>query len=147
MRSFHGFLGFVVAFLAFLDAARFAFLFGIEAEVFKNDNLTGFQCVHLVGGFHAVVGKLDRTVQKFFQVFDNRLNGILRVGVFLRATEVRHQHNHAFVVQYLINSRQGGTHTGVVGDVEIVVQRDVEIDADNHALVLKIDLIDVYHNI
>ena len=78
-------------------------------------------------------------------MLDDRLDGKFRIRVFLRTAEVRHQHDHAFVVQDLVDGRQGGAHTGVVGDVEVVVQRDVEIDADNHAFVFEIDLIDVYH--
>ncbi len=121
LRGFDGFLGFVVAFFAFLDATRLAFFLGIETQVFEHNDLTGFHGCHLVGGFHAVVGKLHRTAQQFFQVLDNRLDGKFRVGVLFRATEVRHQHNHTFVIQYFIDSRQSGTHTGVVGDVEVVV--------------------------
>ena len=54
---------------------------------------------------------------------------------------MRHQDDHAFVVDDFLDGRHGCTHTGVVGNVKVFVQRDVEIDADDNALVFKVYLI------
>ena len=121
LRGLDGFLGFIVTLFAFLDATRLAFFLGIEAEVLEHQHFTGFHGGHLVTGFHAVLCELHGTAQQLFQMLDDGLDGELRVGILLRATEMRHQYHHAFVVQNLVDGGQSGTHTSVVGDVEIVI--------------------------
>ena len=47
---------------------------------------------------------------------------------------MRHQNNGTTLLEYLFNSRNGSTDAGVVGYLELVVQRYIEVNANNRAL-------------
>lgn len=46
------------------------------------------------------------------------------------------------MAEQILNGRDSGTDSGVIGDVEIVIQRNVEIDSDEHPLSLQIILLE-----
>ncbi len=53
---------------------------------------------------------------------------------FGRTTEVRGNHHGGALGQCVLDARQRGTDTGVVGDGEVIVLRDVEVGADEYTL-------------
>ncbi len=57
LTLFHFLLGCVVAGIFFVDTHGLTLFFGIEAEVFEEEHLTGFKSLGLIEGLAAVFGK------------------------------------------------------------------------------------------
>ena len=66
-------------------------------------------------------------------------------GSILGAAEMAHQDDAAAVAKYFLDGRNGGTHTGVVGDLELIVEGNVEIHPDQGFLPFEIILAELAH--
>jgi len=60
---------------------------------------------------------------------------------------VRGEQDLGPVIQQVLQSGHGGTDTGIVSDVEVLVERHVEIGAHKHALALEVGLGQVAHGL
>ena len=69
------------------------------------------------------------------------------VGCTFRTTEVRTDDNTATVSQNLLQCRKSGTHTGIVCNVEVFVQRHVEVHANECLFSGKVKLINCHNTL
>ena len=120
------------------------FFFGVEAQIFKQQHLAGFELArHLLGHFANAVGRKGHVdglaeflVEQLAQPVDHRAQRILRIRLALGAAEVRSQNDLGLVPEGVIDGGQRGHDAGVVGDGRAVFsERHVEVDADEHPLV------------
>ena len=121
----------------FLESAGFAFLLSIEAEVFEKQDLTGLEGVGLGLSLLAIFGKLHGNSEELAHAADDVLEGELGVDS-LRASEVGHDDKGTASCEDLLEGRDCGTDTGVVGDFELLVERDVEVYAHDGLLACEI---------
>ena len=90
----------------------------------------------------AVLRERDRAVQQRRQPFGHRLQRVLRIGLSLRPPEVRAQdHRPRPVLQRVLDRRQRRADPRVVPD-RAVLDRHVEVHADQHAPPLEVEILD-----
>ena len=116
--------------------------FGVEAEVFEQEGLAGFEVGgHLAGdGADAVGGEGDvlvvaeDVVEEAAKVIDEGAEAHGVDGFALGAAEVRAEDDLGLVAEGVLDGGEGLADAGVVGD-DAVLEGDVEVDADEDALV------------
>ncbi len=64
----------------------------------------------------------------------HRLQGVLGIGFSLRPSQVRENYGTRAALEQQLYRRQRRANACVVRDVAIVVERDVEVDADERPL-------------
>ena len=127
-------------------AARLAFFLGVEAEVLQEEGLTRLQGRGLLVRLLAVGGELDGNAQALGHVVHDVLQGELRIHL-LGTSEVGHDDDGAALLEDLLEGRHGPADAGVVGDVEVLVEGNVEIHPHNRLLSFEIVGFDVLlHN-
>ena len=139
--------GLLGSFLLFLggilgETARLAFFLGIEAEVLQKEGLTGLQGRGLRIGLLAILGKLHGNAQALGHVVHDVLQGELRIHL-LGTSEVGHDDQGTTFLEDLLEGRHGPADAGVVGDVEVLVQGDVEVDSHDGLLAGEVVAVDV----
>ena len=122
-------------------------LFRVEAEVLQQQGLAGLELLrHLqrdvadaVGREGDVLRDVEHLLQQLAQARDQRAqaHGLDRLA--LGPAEVRAENDLGLVAQRVLDGRQRLADASVVGD-DAVLQRDVEVHADKHALVGKIQI-------
>ncbi len=120
------------------------FLFRVEAQVLEQDDLgSAMRCGH--GGFRrladAVGRKDDVALQQLPQSIGDRLQAELRRRLALRPPQVRRKNDRRALVERVVNGRQRRGDARVVGD-RAVLDRHVEVDADEDALAAEIEVLD-----
>ena len=128
----------------FGQSAGFAFLFGVETEVFEYQHFTRLEGGSLLVGLLAVRGELHRHAEILRHAGEDVLEGEL-LRRTLRTAEMRHDDQGAAAFEHLLEGGDGSPDAGVVGNFELVVQRHVEIDADNGLLAIEIIGINLFH--
>ena len=118
------------------------FLFFMEAGIFQTKDVA---VLHrrdgLFGDFaDAIVGEGDRLLDHLRQRRGDRLQRILGVAS-LGPAEMREQYHLAALAGYLGDGRCDALEPGGVGDAALL-HRHVEIDAQQHALALHVDVIE-----
>ncbi len=131
----------------FGQPARLAFFFGIETEVFEQQRFAraqrrGFGCRFFTD---AVVGKLYIHSQQFRYAGKNMFQGVFISRAF-RTSQMRADNDTSPIFQYLLKGRYGRTDTGVVGNVQVFVQRNVKIHTNKCLLSGKIKIVNCLHN-
>src|SRR5215831_9231617 len=63
-----------------------------------------------------------------------RCQNEFRIELALRTTEVRTENGFSPIVDDAVDGGQGRTDTSIVGNLERIVERDIEIGADNDPL-------------
>ena len=123
------------------ESARLTFLLGIEAEVFEQQHLAGFELGRFVHGIgsDAVIGKEDIHAEQFGYVWQDMPEGELRCYAF-GASQMRADDGHTAVGYDLAESGEGCADAGVVGDLKVVIEGNVEIDAHEGFLAGEIEL-------
>ena len=125
------------------------FFLGVEAQVFKQQHLAGFELAGQLSGYFAdavgseshVDGLAEFLVEQFAQPVNHRAQRVLGIGFALGTAKVRGQNHLGLVADSVDDGGQRGHDAGVVGDGGAVfAERHVEIDADEHALVGQIDV-------
>ena len=112
------------------ESAGLAFLLGVEAEVLEQQGLARLQGSGLCVGLLAVIGELDGNAQALGHMAHDVLEGEL--GIHLLGTaEVGHDDEGTAPCENLLEGRHGPADAGVVRDFEILVERDVEVHADD----------------
>ena len=94
-----------------------------------------------VGHVVEVARELDGLAQQLLQAVGRGPQRELRLAV-LRAPEVRGEHEPRVLVAQLAQRRQRRPDAGVVGDVALLVERDVEVHADEHALAGDVEIVE-----
>jgi len=117
------------------------FLFRVEPQVLEQDEVRA--AAHVRGRHGRARRIADAIVRKRHGPLEQRLeprrHGLeaeLRRRLALGAPQVRRQDHRGALVQRVLNRRQGRRDAGVVGD-RAVLDRHVEVDANEHALAAK----------
>ncbi len=113
-----------------------ALFLDVEAQVFEQHDLAGGQLGGggLDGGADAVVEELHRLAEQLGQLVRDGLERELVAALAVGAAEVRHEDHGRALLEGVLDGRQGGGDARGVGDsAGLLVLRDVEIDAHEHA--------------
>ena len=126
----------------FRERGIVGFFFGMEAEVFEQERLAGFEvgghfagdCADAVGGEGYVLVVAEDVIEQAAKMGDEgaEAHGLDRLA--LGAAEVRAEDDLGLVAESVLDGGEGLADAGVVGD-DAVLERNVEIDADEDALV------------
>src|ERR1700730_6594843 len=115
----------------------------MEADVFEQQDAAvgeGF-ALPLGIGADAIGRERDGPLQKFFEFLRGGRQGILWLRATLRPAKVRGEDETSSLVNGETQRRKGFADARVVGD-ETVLDRDVEVDADEHALAVELEIVD-----
>ena len=112
------------------------------ASYFPNDKMFGYLMEKEVKAIDNVL----KNAQPFGDTIHDMFEGKLGIDL-LRAAQMGHQDEGTPFLEHFLERRHRGADAGVVGDVEILVERDVEVHADNGFLTGKVVRVDVLlHN-
>jgi hypothetical protein len=109
------------------------FFFLVKAEVFEQKYLSGLQSGGQVFGFLSdAIGREGDgdSVKELGKMGHNVAERIFIGWAILGPAQVAHQDDGASIGQDLLNGWNGSAHAVVVGDLEVAVQRNVEINPD-----------------
>ena len=95
--------------------------------------------LHLVAD--AIVDKRDRAAEQLRQPVHNRPQAELRILLAFRAPQVAREDHGRARVERVLNRRNGPAQPRVVADAP-VFQRHVEVDPDENALALQVEVFD-----
>ncbi len=143
LGGLHGSLGGLLLFVGSIlgQAAGLAFFLGIVAEVLQQQGFAGLEGGGLCLCLHAVIGKLDGNAQAFAHAAYDVLEGEL--GIHLLGTaQVGHDDEGAAGGEHLLEGGHGPADAGVVRNLEICVEGDVEIDSHDGFLAGEVVLVD-----
>ena len=123
------------------------FLFLMKPQIFEKEDVPGLQ---RSGGFcrgltDTVGGEGDGCAEELLEARNKVFEGIFFGGSILGTAEVGHQDDAAAVVKDLLYGRDGGADAGVVGDLVLVVKRNVEVDPDEGLFICKAVLAELAH--
>ncbi len=126
------------------EVGRICFLARVEAQIFEERHRSGLE-----GGDNpprrfadAVFGERDPTAaERPPQRGDHRAQRQFRVGPALRPAEMRHDDDRGTVAEQRLDGRGQAFDPGRVGDLA-VLDRDVEIGAQQHPLAAHIDIVE-----
>ena len=119
-------------------------LLGMKTEIFQQHDATLRSRLHGLRRdcAHAVGGKRDIHPKQFTRPRRDRTQTHLRVRFPFRPSKVRGKdHHRGSRLERVPNSRQRCLDAGVVAD-DAVFDRDVEVDANEHAPPLQIEIAD-----
>ena len=115
-----------------------AFLRLVEAGVFQHEDLSGLEGGGLGVGVLAVIGELDIQVQVLGKIVADGLQAeIGLIALALRAAQVAHEDEGGTLLQHVLDGGLGGLDAGVVGDLVLRVEGDVEVHAHDDLLSLQ----------
>ena len=129
-------------------AAGLALLLGVETQVFQQHHLARLERPGHFGGLlaHAVAGEGDLHAEVLLDGRDDLLERILRIGILLRASHVRHEDHRSALLEHLLDGGHGGADARIVGYLALLVEGHVEVHADDRALAVEIVVVDRIHN-
>ena len=116
----------------------------MKAQVFEQQNLSGLEFLdHLLGFPSDTIGRKSDVavstlglVEQDAQMFRDRTQAHLRIRLTLGAAEMRSQDHVSAMLQCVIDRRKGLDDTGIVGDAAVLIEGNVEVDANEDAFVL-----------
>ena len=146
LTTLHLFLSLFVSRIFFVNTYRFSFLFRIETEVLEQQYLTRFECGSFVLRFSAVVSELNRTAERSGYSVYNLAEAEFSLYFTFRFSHVAHDNERTALLQDVLEGRECSTNTGVVSDFTILVQRYIEVHADNRFFTSEIKIFDS-HNV
>ena len=127
------------------QSAGLALLLGVETQVLEQEHFAGLQGSGLSVSLHAVGSELYLSAEQLLDAADDVLEGKFFSGS-LRLPEMGHYDESTSACQYLLQGGNRGADTCVVSDVEIGVERNVEIHSHNGLLAIKVIRVYVLHN-
>jgi hypothetical protein len=130
-------LGLVDLLLLALVILVAALLFGMEAQVLQEDDLSVASLVYSLLNLLAdtVLGKGHARAQQLLELGNNRLEAVLRVGLAIWPAEVAHE-NDGFgaIVAGMLDGRERADDALVVCDLLVRVEWDVEVNLERSFL-------------
>ncbi len=119
------------------------FFFGVEAHVFeKEDAAVGEGSAFGFGvGADAIVCEGDWAFQELFEFFCGGREGILGIRATFRPAQMRGEDEASTFLDGEAKSGKSFADARVVGD-DAVFERDVEVDADEDALAVEVEIVD-----
>ena len=123
------------------------FLLFVEPEILQEKDLAGLEGRSFFDGFLAdtVISKIHMDAEELLQMGKQVFEGIFVGGAIFWSAEMAHQDDAAAVFEDLFNGWDGGSDTGVIGDLELVVERDIEIDPDKGFFICKAVVAELAH--
>ncbi len=116
----------------------------VKTEVFQEEHVArlhpGHQFLYLRPD--AIRREDDFFAQETLEPSGDRCEAVARVRFALRAAQVGAQDDLGPLIHGTVDGGQRGADPGIVGDLMVVVERDVEVSPDDDALVAKIGLLD-----
>ena len=144
----HSFLccGFFLIGSVVSQTTGFAFFFGIETEVFQQQHFARLQSGSFDSSLfaHAIVGELHFHTQQFVQVLQDVLQREFFSHAF-RTAQVRTDDDAATISQNFLQRGESGTHTSIICNVEVLVQRHIEVYTDECLFTGKVELINCHN--
>ena len=129
------------------ESSRLAFLLSVETQVLKHQNLTWLERGGLFVSLLAVVGELDRNSEALGDVGENMFEGELRVNS-LRTSEMGHEDEGATFGKHFLERRESRADAGVISDVEVFIERNVEVHSHDSLFAFEIVGVNVLlHNL
>ena len=118
------------------------FLFRMEAHVLQQNGLAGLDlCGQLLGvGADNVLGELDFEAELLAQALGDRREGILHIEFSLGTAQMRAEDHGGLVVEQILDGGQRGVDARFIGNIQICIQRDVKVAADEHFFVCNLDI-------
>ncbi len=121
--------------------------FGMEAEVFEQEGLAGFKIVgHLGGDLTYAVGRegyvlvlVDDVIEEETEAVDDGAKTHALDDLTLGSAEMGAENDPRFAAECVLDGGNGLADASVVGD-DAVLERDVEVDANEDALVFEIEI-------
>ena len=128
------------------ESARLAFLLSIEAEVLEKQGLTRLEFGNFSLCLLAVGCELYRNAEALGNVSHDVLEREF-VSHSLRTSEVGHDDESSAACKNLLQGRDGCTDAGIIRNFEILVERNVEVYANDGFLAREIIRVNVLlHN-
>ena len=120
------------------------FFLGAETDVFQQHDLAGLDAVghHLSDGADDVGGDGHLDVQELFQRGGNGLQAHLGIDLALGAAQMGAQDDGGIVLQQITDGGQSAADADIIGDLAVLIQRHVEIAAQEDFLSGHVDVLD-----
>ena len=126
----------------FCEGGVVGLFFGVEAEVFEQERLAGFEVGgHLAGNCADAVGRecyvlvvAEDVIEQAAKVSDEGAKAHGLDGFAFGAAEVRTEDDLGFVAEGVLDGGESLADAGVIGD-DAVLEGNVEVDTDEDALV------------
>lgn len=116
----------------------------MESQIFKQNNLAVLGSIDNLLSLltNAVWGHLDLlAAKKLLELWYNWLQRILRVGLSIWATQVRHEDDGlGTIINGILDGWNSTGNTLVVGDVLVGIKRDVEVDLETQFISTTMEL-------
>ena len=122
------------------QAAGLTFFLGVITQVLQEECFTGLQGIGLGLGFLAVVGELDGNAQAFADAAHDVLEAELGIH-FLGAAQVGHDDEGTTFCEHLLEGGHGPADAGVVRDLEVFVEGNIEVYAYDGLFAFEIVLV------
>src|SRR5579862_2626459 len=116
---------------------------GMKTDVLQHRHLAGLQRGDALLDMLAnrIRQVLDRRAEQLAQLLGYWGHAQLLDHFAVRTAQVRHERDLGALLDQILDGRQRGADARVVGDAR-AFERDVEVDADEHPLVLDVDVFD-----
>ena len=151
LRLLNGLLSLLLLLLRSIlgQATRLTLLLGIEAQVLEKHHLTWLKVGSHLSSLlaHTVASEHNLVAEALLDSVDNLLERVLRIGILLRTTEVRHKNHRATSLQHPLNGGNSGTYTCVVCHLTLAVERHVKVYADDGALACEVVVVNCKHSL
>ena len=121
-------------------------LAGREADVLEQHDPVGLGRPHRLRGRlpHDVLGEAHRRAEQLLEPLADRRQAVRRVGLALRTAEVRDDDRRSAPVEQVAQQRDARADAAVVTDPS-VLERDVQVAADEDALALDVEVLREAH--
>ncbi len=144
LTFFHFLLGGFVGGVFFVNAYGLAFFFGIEAEVFEQEHLAGLEGGSHVGGGSAVGSELHVGAESLGYGFLNLAERHFGVHFAFGLAHVAHDNERTAVFEDFLKGGESAADTGVVGDVSVLVQGHIEVNAYDGFMAIEVEVVDCH---
>ena len=116
----------------------------LEANVLKQNSLARlYLCRELLCVLaDNVLRELDFLTEQLGQALCDRRQGVLHVELALRTAQVRAQNNCCVVAEQVLDGLERCADALVIGDVAVLVLRNVEVAADDNLLTGNVNILD-----
>ncbi len=144
LTFFHFLLGVSVGGIFLVDAHGLAFFLGIEAEVLEQESLAGLQSGSHVSGGSAVGSELYVGAESLgYGVLDLRERH-LGVHFAFGLAHVAHDDERTAVSEDFLEGGESTADTGIVGDVAVLVQGHIEVNAYDGFVAVEVEIVDCH---
>ena len=131
LKLFHFLLGCIITGVGLLDAYGLAFFLGVEAEVLKQEHFTGLEGSCHLGSVGAVGSEFHVATKCFCHYILNLEERHLGVNFTFGFTHMRHNDEATALLEDSFQSGQCATDTGIVGHMAVLIQRHIEVNAND----------------